>query len=98
MNSLIRVSFRIDYDSRMLTLRPPDSLPASSLIEVQAGLPVITVRLEGEPVRLLVDTGAEQLIVFGERQQSARKQRCTVGDQGGPARRPGQSEVTCCAW
>jgi hypothetical protein len=75
MNSLIRVPFRIDFEARMMTLRPPDSLPASSPIEVQAGLPVITVLLEGEPVRLLLDTGAEQLIVFGERQKSAKKQK-----------------------
>ena len=74
MNSLIRVPLRIDYESRTLTLRPPDSLPLSSRIEVQASLPVITVLLEDEPVRLLLDTGAEQLIVFGDRHKGNRKQ------------------------
>jgi len=75
MNSLIRVPFRIDFDSRTLTLRPADSLPASSPIEIHAGLPVTTLLLEEETVRLLLDTGAEQLIIFGQRQRSCNKKK-----------------------
>jgi hypothetical protein len=33
------------------------------------------VLLEDELVRLLVDTGAEQLIIFGQRQRSCRKKK-----------------------
>ncbi len=75
MNSLIRVPFRIDFESRVLTLRPSDSLPLSVGVEYQDNLPLINVLLEGEPVCLLLDSGAEQLIVFGDRQKGNRRQK-----------------------
>ena len=75
MNSLIRVPIRIDFESRLLTLRPPDSLPLSAGVEYQDNLPVVNGFIEGQPARLLLDTGAEQLILFADRQRGAKEQK-----------------------
>jgi hypothetical protein len=58
-------SFSIDYTAKKIAFGPIDSSP--STVPFDTGPPVLTVqlRLKGRPVRVLVDTGAAELVLFG---------------------------------
>jgi predicted aspartyl protease len=57
-------SFSIDYSSKRIVFGPIDSSPSSAPFD--SGPPVLTVqlRVQDEPVRLLVDTGSAELVLF----------------------------------
>lgn len=57
-------SFTIDYEAHQIIFGPVP--PSSSSVSFETGPPFVTVRMEieGEPVRLLVDTGASGLTLF----------------------------------
>ena len=61
---VLQTSFVIDYQSRHITFGPSPSLVHS--IPFESGSPFVTVsmRVDGEAVRLLVDTGASGLLLF----------------------------------
>lgn len=61
---LSRSSFSIDYKSRKIVFGPIEPSPLS--VPFQTGPPILTVELkvQGEPIRLLVDTGAAELVLF----------------------------------
>jgi hypothetical protein len=71
LDLLVRASFRIDYRARVLSFRPPDAVPWSARLEIVR--PFITAQLwvAGTPLRLLVDTGSAELIVFKARLPTA---------------------------
>ena len=57
-------SFLIDYHLQRIVFGPVNPLPDS--VPFETGPPFVTVRMEieGEPLRLLVDTGASGLLLF----------------------------------
>lgn len=67
MDALVRTSLRIDYRSCTLTFRPERSLSSSSVMALHNLQPSLTLQAGGKPVRLLVDTGAQDLVLFGSR-------------------------------
>jgi predicted aspartyl protease len=70
-------SFSIDYSSKKIVFAPIDSSPSSAPFD--SGPPILTVQLQvqDEPVRLLVDTGAAELVLF-ECQLPGRLRRLPV--------------------
>src|SRR5262245_40368340 len=64
LDVLARTSFGIDYRTRVLTFAPTGREEAVAPIEVI--WPFVTVRLTvaGQPVRVLVDTGSRDLVLF----------------------------------
>ena len=60
-------SFAVDYESKKVLFGPIEAI--SLVVPFKTGAPVVTVevRLNGQPVRLLVDTGTRNLLLF-ERQ------------------------------
>jgi predicted aspartyl protease len=77
LDVLARSSFRIDYERRELTFGPlPPREPA---VPLEATPPFLTVQvtLNGHPVRLLVDTGAQRLVLF-ERRMHDRLPRLSI--------------------
>lgn len=67
MNALVRTSLRIDYRSRTVRFRPEHPLSSSGEMTVQDLKPSITLKVGGKPVRLLLDSGARDLVLFGSR-------------------------------
>jgi len=67
MNALIRSNFAIDYESRMVIFNPTDSLDSSTHLDTPELNLVIQLQVHGKPLRLLVDTGAKDLILFRSR-------------------------------
>jgi hypothetical protein len=57
-------SFSIDYTTKRIIFGPVESL--QSAVPFDTGPPVLTVqlRVKGKPVRVLVDTGADELVLF----------------------------------
>src|SRR5262249_56997224 len=57
-------SFSIDYRTKKIVFGPVEASP--SAVPFGTGPPIVTVqlRLRDEPVRLLVDTGAAELVLF----------------------------------
>jgi predicted aspartyl protease len=67
LDLLGRSSFAVDYESKKMVFGPIDAGPL--IVPFKTGAPMVTVevRLNGQPVRLLVDTGSRNLLLF-ERQ------------------------------
>jgi predicted aspartyl protease len=57
-------SFRIEYDTRQIVFGPVQSSPGS--VPFATGPPLVTINMEieGQPARVLVDTGASGLLLF----------------------------------
>jgi predicted aspartyl protease len=70
-------SFSIDYTKKTIMFGPIERLP--SAVPFETGPPVVTVqaKIEDEPVRLLVDSGAAELVLF-ECQLHGRLRRLPV--------------------
>lgn len=67
MNALIRENFSIDYKSKTLVFNPETASAASTALNA-VGLSLVTeLQVEGRTVRLLIDTGAKDLILFRSR-------------------------------
>ena len=72
-------SFTLDYESKKIVFGPIEGM--SLVVPFKTGAPVVTVevRLNGEPVRLLVDTGSRDLLLF-ERQLPEGLKRLPTGN------------------
>lgn len=65
MNLLKRTRcLRIDYVTKTLSFAPQDDLPHSVTLNCPDLIPFITLELHGVPVRLLLDTGARDILLF----------------------------------
>ena len=71
LDVLARRSFRIDYAARVLTLSPTGREDWTAPLEVV--WPFLTARLVvgGQPVRLLIDTGSAEIVLFRSRLPAA---------------------------
>ena len=67
LDVLARSSFRIDYGTRKMYFGPVEPLPSSAPIRVVDAKLCVDLRAGSRSVRLLVDTGAEKLLLFGSR-------------------------------
>jgi hypothetical protein len=74
LDVLARQDFVVDYESRTIAFRTPDSggldeEPGGFSVpfELGPGYAVVRLDVEGQPVRLMVDTGARSLILFAPR-------------------------------
>lgn len=64
MDALVRTSLRIDYGSRTLAFRPQRPLACTAELAVEDLKPCVTLRVGRQSVRMLVDSGAEDLVLF----------------------------------
>ena len=68
---VLRTSFVIDYHARRISFGPSPRLVNSIPFETGSPFVTVTMRVDGDPVRLLVDTGASGLLLFyGEHYRS----------------------------
>ena len=67
LDVLARSSFRIDYDARTMYFGPVEPLPSSAPLQITDSKLCVDLRAGTRSVRLLVDTGAEKLLLFGAR-------------------------------
>jgi predicted aspartyl protease len=67
LDILGRVSFRLDYENQLLEFGDvaPDGIPVN--LSGEGHLPIAEVNINGRPLRLLVDTGADRLVFFGNK-------------------------------
>lgn len=67
LDVLVRTSFAIDYRARVLKLSP--AVPADSTVPLEVTWPFLTVRMTTarHQIRLLVDTGSRDLVLFTTR-------------------------------
>jgi predicted aspartyl protease len=91
LDVLARASLRIDYKTRRLSFGPVDR--EDSIAPLEVIWPFLTVRMTiaGQPVRLLVDTGSSDLVLFKTRMPAALADAPWRGDKtvqyaSGPAR------------
>jgi Aspartyl protease len=91
LDVLARTNFSIDYQTRVLRLAPPGR--EDSVAPLELAWPFLTVRMmvAGRPIRLLVDTGSSDLVLFKTRMSSALSEAPWKGDKivryaSGPAR------------
>jgi predicted aspartyl protease len=65
LDILGRVSFRLDYENQLLEFGDvaPDGIPVD--LSGEGHLPIAEVNVNGRPLRLLVDTGSDRLVFFG---------------------------------
>jgi hypothetical protein len=75
---LARTSFSIDYRSRMLKFAPEGREDAVAPLEIVWPFVTVSMTIAGEQVRLLVDTGSSDLVLF--------KRRMSAGLHGAPWR------------
>ena len=66
-------SFTIDYGAREIIFGPVQSSPAAVPFESGPPLVTVTMKIEGRPLRLLVDTGASGLLLFPGDQRWAER-------------------------
>ncbi len=64
LNVLAHSSFRIDYGARKVIFGPVDPLPSSVPFHLVNGRLCVDLRVGSRPVRMLVDTGAEKLVLL----------------------------------
>src|SRR5262245_31153815 len=69
LDLLTRSSFSIDYDRRLLTFGSLVARDPSLHLEVTPPFLTVRVALGGRPLRLLVDTGSRDLVLFQHRMQ-----------------------------
>lgn len=67
MDVLGKASFRLDYDLRVLEFGEVSGEGIPIGLSTRLNLPIAEVQVNGKPVHLLVDTGADRLVVFGKR-------------------------------
>jgi predicted aspartyl protease len=81
LDVLARTSFSIDYRTRVLRLAAEGQLESVAPLEIV--WPFLTVRMTvaGQPVRLLVDTGSPDLVLFKTRMPAALSNPPWKGDQ-----------------
>jgi Aspartyl protease len=81
LDVLARTNFSIDYRTRVLTFAPAGREDAATPLEIV--WPFVTVRMTiaGEQVRLLVDTGSSDLVLFKTRMPAALSAAPWRGDK-----------------
>jgi hypothetical protein len=81
LDVLARTSFSIDYRTRVLRLAAEGQLESVAPLEIV--WPFLTVRMTvaGQPVRLLVDTGSPDLVLFKTRMPAALSNPPWKGDK-----------------
>jgi predicted aspartyl protease len=91
LDVLVRTSFAVDYLHRTLTFTPAGQ--EDSVARMQVSWPFLTVQMTiaGEQVRLLIDTGTSDLVLFRGRMPAALADMPWRGDKtvryaSGPAR------------
>jgi hypothetical protein len=67
LDVLTRRSFSIDYDHRLLTFGPLVDGDQSVPLEVIPPFLAVRLTLGGQPIRLLVDSGSRDLVLFAKR-------------------------------
>jgi hypothetical protein len=67
LDVLSHSSFRIDYAARKIFFGPVDPLPSSAPFELVDSMVCLDLRAGRQPLRLLVDTGAQNLLLLGAR-------------------------------
>ena len=61
---VLRTSFVIDYESRLIRFGAVPAFPGSVPFDSAPPLVTVTMEVEGQPARVLVDTGASGLLLF----------------------------------
>jgi predicted aspartyl protease len=61
---VLRTSFVIDYEARLIRFGSLPALPGSVPFESAPPLVTVIVQVQGQPARVLVDTGASGLLLF----------------------------------
>lgn len=81
LDVLARTNFGINYRTRMLTFGPGGREDQVALLEIV--WPFVTVRMmiAGQPVRLLIDTGSRDLVLFKTRMPAALSNAPWRGDK-----------------
>jgi predicted aspartyl protease len=67
LDVLSHSSFRIDYGTKQIFFGAVDPLPSSVPFEMADSMICVDLRAGGRPLRLLVDTGAEKVLLLGPR-------------------------------
>lgn len=67
LDVLGRSDFSIDYAAKKLVFGPVEPLESAFPIQAGPGFVYATLQVQGQAVRLLVDTGANRLVLFGSR-------------------------------
>jgi predicted aspartyl protease len=65
LNVLAHSSFRIDYGAKKVIFGPVDPLPSSVPFQLVNGRLCVDLQAGSRPVRMLVDTGAEKVVLLG---------------------------------
>jgi predicted aspartyl protease len=65
MDVLSKSNFRLDYDKREIEFAEISREGVAVRFDARAGIAVANVKIAGKPVRMLVDTGAEFVVLFG---------------------------------
>jgi predicted aspartyl protease len=65
MDILSEASFRLDYDRSEIVLGESSRVGIAAPLNARAGVAMLDVIFRGTPARLLVDTGAERVVLFG---------------------------------
>ena len=63
-------SFSIDYEARRVLFGPLAASPQAAPLQTISPLLTVTVQIEGQPMRLMVDTAARKLVLFEGRAQA----------------------------
>jgi predicted aspartyl protease len=81
LDVLARTTFSVDYKTRTLRFGPADR--EDSVAPLELAWPFVTVRMTiaGQPVRLLVDTGSSDLVLFKMRMPAALADAPWKGDK-----------------
>jgi len=67
LDVLSHSSFRIDYETKQIFFGVVDPLPSSVPFEIAGSMICVDLRAGGRSLRLLVDTGAENVLLLGPR-------------------------------
>jgi Aspartyl protease len=65
-------SFRVDYATRKMFFGPVDPLPSSAPFQLEDSMICVDLKMGRQSVRLLLDTGAERLLLLGSRVSGLR--------------------------
>ena len=81
LDVLARTSFSIDYRKRVLSFSPTGREDSVAPLEMVWPFLTVQMTIEGQPVRLLVDTGSRDLVLFKSRLPAALSRAPWRGDK-----------------
>jgi predicted aspartyl protease len=79
LDVLGRSDFSIDYAAKKLVFGPVEPLESAFAFQAGPGFVYATLQVQGQAVRLLVDTGANHLLLFSGRVRSRLTGLCALG-------------------